>query len=364
MGAARWTASVLIFAAHATSSPIPTRCQSAADAFCATDCFPAIKGSGCDGPLVARDSGPNPTSWRCYSPSTLQHNQTYKSGHCFCSRDKQIKGVLAKCAPPPPIKVVRVFSARQANIACFRIPAIVKTSKGTLIAFAEARHGSCNDNSNNNLAAQRSNDNGKTWSDFQIIAGNATHQVSNPYPIAMMDGAIVVVFRDWTSEGNGMVTSNDDGATWSFEHDISEEFGAAKGAEPGPGAGVAILISTGHSATGNDSTASTKSGPQQRLVVASHQGSYSEDYITTSDDGGASWSTVPGTVLCTHTTTELIPLLYSYHSCTLYSYPCCTRRALSADGRGDTSGPRRWPPTAEHAPPGGEDEGASYCPFN
>ena len=38
-----------------------------------------------------------------------------------------------------------VCSAGLANISCFRIPSIVRTPAGALVAFAEARHGSCGD---------------------------------------------------------------------------------------------------------------------------------------------------------------------------------------------------------------------------
>ena len=55
---------------------------------------------------------------------------------------------------------------------------------------------------------------------------------------------------------------------------MSADFGVAAGAEPGPGAGIAV-----------------KDGATTRLLVSSHLGSYSNDYITTSTDTGRSWRT-------------------------------------------------------------------------
>jgi len=141
----------------ATATPQPWRpsakCQAAADSFCRQDCLPAIRGSGCPGPQYARDSGPGQAQWRCYDAATLAaDNQTYRGGHCFCTREGPLEAVLAKCgdkpptpAPPRPLPSMPVFAPGDANISCFRIPAVVQSAKGSLLAFAEARHGSCSD---------------------------------------------------------------------------------------------------------------------------------------------------------------------------------------------------------------------------
>ena len=72
-------------------------CQTAADAYCEEGCFDDLS-SGCDGPLVARYSGPLPRQWRCYSPSTLSaDNATFEDGDCYCSRDAEISAVLSSC---------------------------------------------------------------------------------------------------------------------------------------------------------------------------------------------------------------------------------------------------------------------------
>eukprot|EP01050_Picozoa_sp_SAG11_P044869 SAG11_NODE_22049_length_413_cov_0.821656_2_plen_83_part_01 len=73
-----------------------------------------------------------------------------------------------------------------------------------------------------------------------------------------------------------MLLRRDDGISWSSDRDISSQFGVAAGAEPGPGAGVAV-----------------KDGSTTRLLVSSHLGSYSMDYITTSTDSGLSFATNP-----------------------------------------------------------------------
>lgn len=57
-----------------------------------------------------------------------------------------------------------IYLKSQDGYACFRIPAIVKSKAGTLLAFAEARKNSCSDTGNIDLVVKRSEDGGKTWS--------------------------------------------------------------------------------------------------------------------------------------------------------------------------------------------------------
>eukprot|EP01047_Picozoa_sp_COSAG01_P036952 COSAG01_NODE_2908_length_6880_cov_42.122401_5_plen_490_part_00 len=215
------------------------KCQAAADADCAISCLPHISSSGCHGPLMARKSGPAGLQWRCYSPSTLDlHNRTYARGHCFCTRDSELRGLLKRCGdpdpsgpskppppPPPPSPAVhnvsKVFASGRAGVTCYRIPAVTQTKQGTLLAFAEARHGSCSDGLVHELACRRSSDGGRSWSAVAFVVGNASHRVSNPYPMVVSlheQEAVVLVYKRYTgvgAGGTGVVRSTDDGTTGS-----------------------------------------------------------------------------------------------------------------------------------------------------
>jgi len=78
--------------------------------------------------------------------------------------------------PPPDLVLVDTFPPAL-DFHCYRKPALLSTSKGTLLAFAERSTrqagGSCwgNNGSTGGVAVvvRRSKDGGKTWSDPQLV---------------------------------------------------------------------------------------------------------------------------------------------------------------------------------------------------
>eukprot|EP00729_Bicosta_minor_P030522 gene30522-19402_t len=109
-----------------------------------------------------------------------------------------IVALLASSATPSPSPGVdilsTVFEEGLGNISCFRIPSIVQTTKGTLVAFAEARFGSCNDGAVHELATRRSTDSGKTWSAVATAVGGGGNYVGNPDAVATASGKIILVY--------------------------------------------------------------------------------------------------------------------------------------------------------------------------
>ena len=63
-----------------------------------------------------------------------------------------------------------LFKASQdPGYACFRIPAIVKSTRGTLLAFAEGRVDNCGDAGDIDLVLKRSTDGARTWEDVTTL---------------------------------------------------------------------------------------------------------------------------------------------------------------------------------------------------
>ena len=77
-------------------------------------------------------------------------------------------------APPaaPRFNSSVVFSGGLSNISCFRIPSVVQAADGTLVAFAEARRGSCGDGDSHEIASRVSTDGGITWEALTVAIGN------------------------------------------------------------------------------------------------------------------------------------------------------------------------------------------------
>ncbi|MEU4145628.1 exo-alpha-sialidase [Streptomyces parvulus] len=180
--------------------------------------------------------------------------------------------------------------------ACFRIPAIVRTTQGTLLAFAEGRVLNCGDAADIDLVLKRSTDGGRTWGPLQVVndGGGDTH--GNPAPVVDRATGRVLLTETYnagrTDAANCAIPctrtphlqhSDDDGVTWSAPRDLSPEILPADWNSwyaTGPVHGVQL---TGGNHPG-------------RLVVGVNAETWDGDRITAnhaalvvSDDGGAHW---------------------------------------------------------------------------
>ena len=126
---------------------------------------------------------------------------------------------------------VAVFTAGQEGYHTFRIPSIVVSSKGTLLAFCEGRHHGPGDSGNIDIVLKRSFDGGKTWGPLQLIWDDGPHTCGNPAPV--VDRYTGTIWLHLTrNDGRDLQNaidagtsreprtawvskSTDDGATWS-----------------------------------------------------------------------------------------------------------------------------------------------------
>ncbi|MGX5186604.1 exo-alpha-sialidase [Streptomyces avermitilis] len=130
-----------------------------------------------------------------------------------------------------------LFKASQdPGYACFRIPAVVKTTDGTLLAFAEGRVLNCGDAADIDIVLKRSTDGGRTWGPLQVVneGGGDTH--GNPAPVVDRETGRIVLAETYNTgrtDSAGCTVpcdrtphlqySDDDGLTWSRPRDLSDE---------------------------------------------------------------------------------------------------------------------------------------------
>jgi len=186
----------------------------------------------------------------------------------------------------PLLRQSDVFIRGQDGVKIYRIPGVIVSPAGTVLAFCEAREGG--DQSPTDLALKRSFDQGATWQKMQIVVKRKGPQaIMNPCPVIdRKDGAILLfcnLFPDGKSQEipgavrQLMLRSTDDGATWSKPADVSDQIGDPKTwASLCSGPGVTIQTSSG------------------RLVVPLWHFEKREkgDYLTGvcfSDDHGKTW---------------------------------------------------------------------------
>lgn len=184
-----------------------------------------------------------------------------------------------------------VFVAGQDGYHTYRIPAIVCTKQGTLLAFCEGRkHGSA-DSGQIDLVLKRSKDRGASWSPMQVVASQEGYTIGNPAPIVDRNtGTIWLALtknraedtEDKIMKGEApprtawMTKSLDDGITWAPPVEISV---SVRGPDwrwyaTGPGHGIQLSNGT-------------------LMVACDHSlGNSVKDmhsHVFYSGDGGASW---------------------------------------------------------------------------
>lgn len=95
--------------------------------------------------------------------------------------------------------IINVFQKGEEGYACFRIPAIVQSKSGTLLAFAEARKNSCSDTGNIDLVLKRSEDGGKNWSRIITVWDDQNNVCGNPVPMIDQATGKIILVACWNS---------------------------------------------------------------------------------------------------------------------------------------------------------------------
>jgi sialidase-1 len=147
--------------------------------------------------------------------------------------------------PKPLFEQQTLFKSGEGGYHTYRIPALIVTKNGTVLAFCEARRKNSSDLGDIDLVQRRSSDGGKTWSKMQVLADDGEHTMGNPCPV--VDKKTGTIWLPYCRDNKQVfvIKSDDEGKTWSKSVDITKEAKDPDWAWVGTGPGHGIQLKSG-----------------------------------------------------------------------------------------------------------------------
>ncbi|NWK54136.1 exo-alpha-sialidase [Verrucomicrobiaceae bacterium N1E253] len=152
-------------------------------------------------------------------------------------------GTLVFAVRDIPAGVPKKGHGKDAKKYGYRIPSLLTTSKGSVLAFSERRLG-LHDHAQNDIVLKRSTDGGKTWGKEIVAVEDGMNSINDPLTVQLSDGRIMMMYARFPygrhARASGWIQmaepgyddlklniltyitfSDDDGLTWSEPRDIS-----------------------------------------------------------------------------------------------------------------------------------------------
>jgi len=179
---------------------------------------------------------------------------------------------------------VDVFTSGADGYHTYRIPSLIVSRQGTLLAFCEGRKTGRGDHGDIDLVVKRSADNGLTWSRLETVyeqGGTTKVTIGNPCPV--IDDSTGTIWMPFCRDNKQVLItkSTDDGITWSKPINITSHVVNSDWSWVATGPGVGIQLRHGKH--------------KGRLVIPCDQGIPIDgnrvmfSHVFYSDDHGTSW---------------------------------------------------------------------------
>ncbi|MFD8735572.1 exo-alpha-sialidase [Streptomyces sp. NPDC059618] len=199
------------------------------------------------------------------------------------------------------------YTAGQDGYDTYRIPAVVTSGAGTLLAFAEGRHGGAGDTGNIDVVLRRSHDGGCTWGPLRVVASGDGDTRGNPAPVVdPVTGRIVLLTTynsgavteaqimrgEVTAEQSRRVfvqTSRDDGLHFTTPREITGQVKRPDWRWYATGPGHAIALRHGPHAGRLVVPADHSAAPPAGSPDTGQEARYYGAHALYSDDGGRTW---------------------------------------------------------------------------
>ena len=212
-----------------------------------------------------------------------------------------------------------VYVGGQEGYHTYRIPAVLVTQQGAVLAFCEGRKNSGADDGDIDLMLRRSTDSGKTWGPMQKIWDDGEHTIGNPAPV--QDRANGVIWLPFCRDNDRVFVthSTDDGLTWAEPAEITKQV------KP---------VGWAWYATGPVHAVQLKSG--RLLIPCNHSLAGDENqysHVIVSDDHGETWK-LGGTLLAKTDECTAVELQDGRVYLNMRSYHGNYRRAIAWSGDG------------------------------
>jgi len=239
-------------------------------------------------PEPSAEQKEKPTSTKSSSPTDLSPPEPKKSADPPSPEPRTSKASSEEAAKE--IEHVDVYISGREGYHTYRIPSVLVTPKGTVLAFCEGRKQSRNDTGNIDLLVKRSEDGGRTFSAQQIVWDDGPNTCGNPCPVVdQKTGTIwLLMTHNLGEDSEGQIVarkskgtrtvwvthSTDDGRSWAKAVEITQQVKKPEWTWYATGPGCGIQLRSG-----------------RLLVPCDHiaDGGEWASHVIYSDDGGKTW---------------------------------------------------------------------------